>query len=94
MTSLTSFIPPFRYMAWAQSLPGRARLDLAQSGVMDVVTDDRVWPEFDDQLATAPLCARGPQGREIHAGFLSAVAARYAVTSDEVVPSLGASLSI
>jgi len=81
-------------MAWAQSLPGAARLNLAQSGVSDVVADDTPWPEFNDALSTAPLCDRGPSGRQIHTEFLAAVARRYDVTPNEVVPSLGASLSI
>ncbi len=82
-------------MAWAQSLPGTARLNLAQSGVSDVVDEDNSsWPEFRDTLPTEPLCSRGPSGRAIHAEFLAAVAERYGVTPNNIVPSLGASLSI
>ena len=81
-------------MAWAQSLPGKARLNLAQSGVSDVVEEGDSWSEFHDSLSTAPLCARGPSGRAIHEEFLAAVARRYGVSPNEVVASLGASLSI
>lgn len=91
---MTSTIRPFEYMAWAQSLPGRARLNLAQSGIADVVHDPGCPEALLASIDTAPLCDRGLEGRAAHAHFLETVGARYGLPPTHVVPSLGASLSI
>ena len=93
---MQSLIAPFQYMAWAQSLPGTARLNLAQSGVEDVASDAAgdVPPGLFDPLDVRAMSARGPDGRAHHDRFMRAVSERYGVDPSQVTPSLGASLSI
>ncbi len=96
------------YLGWAQSVPAQARFDLTASGVPDtcgagsLVTREGIaedeppglpGPDWTPNLALADLCRRDRRP-EVHADFLRAVATRYGVAPECVVPTLGASQAI
>jgi aspartate/methionine/tyrosine aminotransferase len=86
---------PIEYLAWAQA-DGGARWDLTASGVPDTCEPDSTRLPW-DLAASEPSLAelsRRERRPQIVASFLQAVARRYGVTPECVVPTLGASQSI
>lgn len=83
---------PIEYIGWAQSMP-TARWDLTASGVPDTCGQAEAgWePSTDFQLTDA--CRRDKRAAVV-AGFIEAVAGRYGVAPECVVPTLGASQAI
>jgi aspartate/methionine/tyrosine aminotransferase len=80
-------------MAWAQAVPSGARYDLTQSGIADALTGTDDPAEWSESVPLHELCRR--QFRDdANEEFLAAVADRYGVERDAVVPSLGASQAI
>src|SRR4051794_25919767 len=76
---------PTRYLAWARRMHGRARFDLATSGIPTLV--DHPLDPCDAPCSTAPLSC-------LDAGvpwlrLREAIAAYNDVPADEVVPALG-----
>lgn len=84
-------------MAWAKSVPHDARFDLTASGVPDSTAgelpDELVAAGWGGTLDVAPLCRRSTRA-DAQAAFVAAVAERYGVRPEQVVPTLGASLAI
>lgn len=84
---------PVDYLAWAQAVPAGARWDLTASGVPDTCgLDSLAWPLL-GTLGLHDLCRRDKRA-EVLAGFLQAIAQRYGVAPECVVPTLGASGAI
>lgn len=82
---------PIEYLAWALSVPSGARWDLTASGVPDSAGTDSSELGFTGSLSD--LCRRDRRGA-IEEAFLAAVAQRYRVAPECVVPTLGASQAI
>lgn len=80
-------------MAWAQSVPFGARLDLTQSGIADALTGDDDPEGWVDPVPLHALC-RQDQRHQVMAEFAAAVADRYGVDPACVTPTLGASQAI
>lgn len=79
-------------MAWARSVPGGARYNLAQSGIEDHLRggDQAGW---DETLSMRDLTVRDHTG-EVFYPLLDRIAARYSLPREHVTLSLGASQSI
>lgn len=96
---------PVDYLAWAQTVPAGARWDLTASGVPDACGPRSLRERLAPERALAPewsllgsleledLCRRDKRP-EIVAGFLQAVAQRYGVAPEHVVPTVGSSGAI
>ena len=91
-------------MAWAKSTQGTARYDLTASGVADTVTPLPYAGDLGEAahanadawrgaIETADQCSRTARNQAQEA-FVAAVAERYGVASDQVTPTMGASLAI
>lgn len=91
-------------MGWAKSTPAGAKVNLSASGVADTVAPGAVDPSvageatalaelWSDPLRTSDQCSRASRDAAL-AAFVEAVANRYAVPADRVVPTMGASLAI
>lgn len=72
-------LPTIEYLAWARRFYGQSPFDLARSGMPDVAAS-----------SLAPSSVRADDAGA-HARYVRAIAARYGVLADEVVPTLGAS---
>jgi aspartate/methionine/tyrosine aminotransferase len=93
---------PIEYIGWAQADDGGARWDLTASGVPDtcgsrsLATRNPVSDAWD--LATGGLSLADLSRRDLRpqvvASFLQAVAQRYGVAPECVIPTLGASQAI
>lgn len=77
-------LPPLTYLAWARRHYGQVRMDLATSGLCPITAREVLAME-DGQSSPAPD-DHGAQAR-----FRAAVATRYGVPENHVVPGLGAS---
>jgi hypothetical protein len=90
---------PIEYLGWAQAVPAGARWDLTASGVPDTCgdADDRGAPgpgwELGADVTLADACRRSKRA-EVIERYVLAVAARYGVAPECVVPTLGASSAI
>jgi aspartate/methionine/tyrosine aminotransferase len=100
---------PVDYLVWAQTVPIGARWDLTASGVPDACSpgslrarelgegsDIEQGPGWDLQAGELTLAelSRRDKRAQVYASFLQAVAQRYGVSPECVVPSLGASGAI
>lgn len=86
-------VRPFDYMAWAQSMPMRAKVQLTASGMEDAAlrgVAEEIWSE---PLALETLVRRDTRPQHINS-FVARVAERYGVAPEHVAPSLGASQAI
>jgi aspartate/methionine/tyrosine aminotransferase len=83
---------PIEYIGWAQANDGGARWDLTASGVPDTC-GPTPWEHFADEWSLTDLSRRDLRP-QITASFLQAVAQRYGVAPECVVPTLGASQAI
>jgi aspartate/methionine/tyrosine aminotransferase len=86
---------PIEYIGWAQADDGGARWDLTASGVPDTCSPSHSppWDRFADELSLTDLSRRDLRP-QITASFLQAVAQRYGVAPECVIPTLGASQAI
>lgn len=85
---------PIEYLGWAQSDAGAVRWDLTTSGARDTCGPGGPgWDLSGGALSLAEL-SRRDRRPEIVASFLQAVARRYGVAPECVVPTLGASQAI
>lgn len=79
-------------MAWARSVPGGARYNLAQSGIEDYLREGE--PQgWDETFTIRELSIRDYTGEVFHP-LLDRLAARYGLPREHVTLSLGASQSI
>ncbi len=78
-------LPPFEYMTWAKTVPGRHSLNLAVSGVRPLASE-----EFPFDPAEVSLYGPDPYGL---AGLVEAIARAYDVEPDWVLPVPGTSMA-
>lgn len=84
---------PFDYMAWAQTMPMKAKVPLTASGVEDAVMR-RVCGQICDDAPSLDLFAGRNERPRLIAEFRETVAERYGVEPAHVCPTLGASQAI
>lgn len=76
-------LPPLSYLAWAREHFAKARFDLATSGLRSVTVDEI--------LSLSGERSPAPDDYGLERRFRDAIAGRYRIPEDHVVPSLGAS---
>lgn len=80
-------------MAWAQSVPYGARLDLTQSGIADALDGEHDPADWAEPIPVDQLCRQDLRHRVV-GEFAEVVAERYGVEPSCVTPTLGASQAI
>ncbi len=85
---------PIEYLGWAQSDAGEVRWDLTASGARDTCGPDGPGWDLSGGALSLEQLGRRARRPEILASFLQAVARRYGVAPECVVPTLGASQAI
>jgi aspartate/methionine/tyrosine aminotransferase len=80
-------------MAWAQSVPFGARLDLTQSGIADALDGEHDPADWAESIPLDRLCRQDLRFQAL-GEFAEVVAERYGVDPACVTPTLGASQAI
>lgn len=85
---------PIEYLGWAQADAGEVRWDLTTSGAPDACGPDGPGWDLAAGALSLEQLSRRDRRPQVVASFLQAVAQRYGVAPECVVPTLGASQAI